>query len=227
MMPEKLKIKPRAPSQLAEITVLFNPNSYTVEKTVNWGGLRGSKDGGQTQSKLNAPSLSFGGGASRQLTLELFFDVTESRDPRADVRVETNKLVALTRIMRDKQNPRPPVCEVTWGRAPTDSDFPFVGVVSHLTQKFTLFRATGEPVRATLNVTFLEFIEPQKDRRKTDPELTTHVVKRGDTLSGIAARLYRNPALWRVIAEANRIDDPRRQPPGRVLTIPKIERTKD
>ena len=226
MTPEKLTITPRA-AQMQPIAVLFNPNSYTVEKSVNWGGGLGSRGSKQTQTQLNAPPLSFGGGESRRLTLELFFDVTESRNQRADVRAETNKIVALTRILRDKQNPRPPVCEVSWGRAPTDSDFPFVGVVTNLTQRFTLFRPTGEPVRATLNVTFLEFIERNRDRRQTDPELTTHVVKRGDTLSHVAAQYYRNPAMWRVIAEANRIDDPRRQPAGRVLTIPKVERVKD
>jgi nucleoid-associated protein YgaU len=45
-------------------------------------------------------------------------------------------------------------------------------------------------------------------------------VRRGDTLSGIAAAEYGDPALWRPIARANGIVDPRHVEPGRELTIP-------
>ena len=228
---EKLKITPfrkqgkklvRAKDQ--EIPVLFNPNSYSITKTVTWSpppSSTGSR--ARTQNKLNAPILSFGGGGSRQLTLELFFDVTElSAQPgqAVDVRTETNKIVALTRIERDQG--QPPVCEVSWGKAPTNSDFPFIGVVSNLTQRFTLFMSDGRPVRAILTVVLLEFLDPEQDKRKTDPELTTRVVKRGDTLSSIAAEVYLDPALWRIIAEANQVDDPRQLQTGTTLTIPKL-----
>lgn len=220
---EKLKITPLSPSKLDEITVLFNPSSYSIVKTVAW---RSSDTAAGNDSKarrsLNAPPLAFGGGGSRQLTLELFFDVTETVEniETVDVRRETNKIVALTRIERDLG--RPPVCQVSWGAAPTNSDFPFKGVVKQLTQRFTLFESTGRPVRANLTAIFLEFLDPKEDQRKTDPELTTRIIKRGDTLSSIAADVYRDPALWRIIAEANRLDDPRRLEIGRSLTIPRL-----
>jgi nucleoid-associated protein YgaU len=77
-------------------------------------------------------------------------------------------------------------------------------------------------VRANLNVTFTEFPDPEIDQRKLDPEFTTRVVKRGDTLSGIAAEMYGDPAVWRAIARANRLDDPLRLEIGRPLQIPKM-----
>ena len=200
---------------------MFNPNSYSVEKSVSWD-TSGGEGADKTQRKFNAPALTFGGGGSRTLSLELFYDVTESADRVKDVRKETGRLVALTRIMADRKNPHPPVCKISWGSKVKNSDFPFTGVVTSLTQRFTLFSRTGEPLRATLNVSFREFLDPEKDLKDTDPELTTYVVKRGDTLASIAAGVYGDPALWRVIAEANRQDDPRRQQTGRVLTIPKI-----
>lgn len=217
-MNEKLKITPLPPSRLKEFTVLFNPNSYSIEKSVTWDSSGGA---GATQRKFNAPALTFGGGGSRTLSLELFYDVTESDDRQKDVRRETGKLVALTRIMADRKSPHPPVCKISWGRKVKNSDFPFTGVVTSLSQRFTLFSRTGEPLRATLNVSFREFLDPEKDLKDTDPELTTYVVKRGDTLASIAASLYGDPTLWRIIAEANRQDDPRRQKVGGVLTIPK------
>lgn len=52
-------------------------------------------------------------------------------------------------------------------------------------------------------------------------------VKSGDSLTLIAAQVYGDPRLWRLIAEANGIDDPLRFPgeeylndPERPLLIP-------
>ena len=204
--------------------VLFNPNTYSITKSVTWSVPQSAMAGGaQTDRKVNAPTLTFGGGGSRQLTLELFYDVTESIQgtPIDDVRKETNRIVALTRIERDLN--RPPAVEITWGYAsPAGSDFPFTGVVSNLVQRFTLFTSDGKPVRASLTVVFTEFLDPKMDQRQTDPELTTRVVKRGDTLNGIAGEIYHDPMLWRIIAEANHLDDPRQLQIGQMLAIPKL-----
>jgi len=221
---EKLTITPivikknRIEQRLAPIFVLFNPESYSVSKTVNWSGDR--------SEKFNAPSIHFGGGDSRQLMLKLFFDTAISANTQGqaanleDVRQETNKIVALTRIEREEQHPR--ICELAWGKAPVGSDFPFVGVITSLNQEFTQFSRNGQPIRATLTVTFMEYLNPELDQRKTDPELTTQVIRGGATLNSIAGDLYHDPRLWRVIAEANNIDDPRRLPIGRTLIIPDI-----
>lgn len=196
--------------------VLFNPNTYSITKTVTWSPIV------ETDRKVDAPPLNYGGGASRSLSLELFYDVTEPIDgvTIADVREKTNEIVKLTLIQRELK--RPPAVQISWGAAPpANSDFPFTGVVSTLTQRFTLFSSDGKPLRATLNVTFTEFLDPELNQRQTDPEFTTRRIKRGDTLSGIAAEVYRNPALWRLIAEANNLDDPRHLTIGQTLAIPK------
>ncbi len=205
--------------RLPPIAVLFNPESYTISKTVNWTKT--------TSNQFNAPLSSFGGGDSRQLSLKLLFDVSLpiSQQGRsrvlADVRQESNKIVALTRIERDEQHPR--VCEVAWGNAPVGSDFPFLGVITSLTQEFTQFSRSGKPIRATLNVTFTEYLNPELDKRKTDPELTTQVIRGGVKLDSMAADVYHDPKRWRVIAEANGIDDPRQLPVGRRLVIPDLK----
>lgn len=231
-MVEKLKITPlkqqtggKGFDRLADITVMFNPESYAISKSVTWSPPQSSSgSGGKTDRKVNAPSLTFGGGGSRQLSLELFFDVSE-RPNQPDVRTETNQIVALTRMIRgDKGREEPPrVCEVSWGKAPIDSDFPFRGVMTSLTQKFTLFSAEGNPLRANLTVTFLEFLPPEEDQRRTDPELTSRIVRRGDSLSTIATEVYGDATQWRSIATANRLSDPRNLEAwiGQRLTIPK------
>lgn len=241
MTVEKLNIQPLSPAAFAAkfpkgIDVLFNPNAYAITKPVTWtqyngGGMATSASGvgrpSTTYRDLDAPPLAFGGGGSRSLTLQLFFDVTEggADGKTTDVRAETNKIVALTRIQRGqgKDEQKPPICRVSWGapaQSSEPSDFPFDGVVTNLTQNFVLFRADGIPVRANLTVVFTEYIDPLQNKRHNDPDLTTYLVKRGDTLSAIAARMYRDPSQWRLIAIANQLDDPRQLPIGRRLSIP-------
>ena len=58
---------------------------------------------------------------------------------------------------------------------------------------------------------------------ETQTETLTHVVKRGETLSSIAAEEYNDPTLWRSIAETNGINNPRRVAPGDVLAIPPVQ----
>lgn len=233
MKPEKLTFTPMSRDLKTKFDkrvfkVLFNPNSYSITKSVTWsqtGGSVSSPSSGTgsenaTQRFLDAPTLNFGGGGSRQLTLNLFFDVTER--PNTDVRAETNKIVELTKKDRDQKCPLP--CEISWGGGGASNyDFPFVGVITSLTQNFVLFSSDGKPLRANLTVVLTEYPDPEKNQRQTDPELTTRIVKRGDTLSSIAGELYFDPSLWRIIAEANGLDDPRRLAVGSRLTIPKLE----
>ena len=71
MAPSKLTIAPEG-GQL--ITVMFNPNSYTITKSIVWT----PSTVATADVKANAPVLSFGGGDSRILELDLFFDTTVS-----------------------------------------------------------------------------------------------------------------------------------------------------
>jgi hypothetical protein len=200
------------------LKVLFNPSGYSISKSVSWEMGKSEND-----RRLNAPGLTFGGGGSRQLILNLFYDVTEPIEGRVidDVRIETNQLVELTRIERDLE--RPPVVQVSWGQAPIGSDFPFTGVITSLKQIFVLFTSEGKPVRANVDLTLMEVLKPDLDQRETDPEMTAYRIKRGDSLAGIAATLYGDPGRWRIIAEANGLDDPRALEIGRTLSIPELE----
>lgn len=216
-------------SSLSPFYVPFNPTSYSITKAVSWGSQlavaatgQGSGDANKRAiaRHLDAPGLEFGGGMSRTLTMELFFDATEVDGSPKDVRKQTDQLVMLTRIEREAG--QPPICLLSWGQAPSNSDFPFYGVITSLTQNFLLFDQTGTPLRARLNVTFTEYNDPKKNVQQTDPDLTTHQVMRGETLPAIAERWYGDPAEWRVIARANSIDDPRQLEIGGRLVIPSL-----
>ena len=54
----KLTIRPDGGQ---DILVLFNPNSYTITKSVTWNADQASGGKNHTQIELNAPPLKFGG----------------------------------------------------------------------------------------------------------------------------------------------------------------------
>jgi nucleoid-associated protein YgaU len=201
--------EPREPPK-----VMFNPNSYSITKAVTWNG--------SPSGVLNAPLLAFGGGGSRVLSLELFFDVTDAGG-EVDVRTETDRIVRMTRIMRDQDSQRPPVCEIKWGEEKHE-DFPFQGVITSLDQHFKLFHRNGRPLRAVLNVEFTEFLSAEDDLRMTDPEQTTHTARPHDTLAGISAQAYGTPTQWRRIqnADGKQIENPRAIAAGTRLVVPKL-----
>jgi nucleoid-associated protein YgaU len=207
--------------------VAFNPNKYTINKGISWtvpGGKASEGSAEQTNSTQNAQPLTFSGGQSRSISLDLLFDSTEATTDRdRDVRNQIKRIVGLGRIIRDLKPPRPPVCEISWGPAPQKgSDFPFTGVLAKLNETFTLFADNGTPLRVNLTLEFTEWLDPKADALQNDPEFTTRLCKRGDSLSSIAAETYSDPTQWRVIAEANALDDPRNIPIGMRLNIPKI-----
>ena len=103
----------------------------------------------------------------------------------------------------------------------------FQCIVESVKQKFTLFSPEGIPLRATLTVTLREYktLEEQlKHLNLTSPNRThSHVVQRGETLSGIAGQYYERPGEWRQVAETNSVEDPRRMAVGMFLAIPPIQ----
>ena len=189
------------------IKVLFNPTEYTLEQS--------NQIAESPIPGLNAPILQYVHGNVRTLSMDLYFDTYEQQ---TDVRAETDKIYGLLGIVGSTHVP--PICVFEWG------SLRFRCVVERVGGRFTLFLSSGVPARATLSVTLKEFIDVQTLVRDPKTESADHIktytVKLHDTLSGIAAAEYGDPALWRPIAIANRIDNPRALVPGQVLSIPAL-----
>ena len=115
---------------------------------------------------------------------------------------------AITDLMAiDSTTHAPPVLLFTWG------SLTFTCVLARANQKYQMFSSTGMPVRARVQVTFNEFrnieLEAKEIKRQTADYTKRRVVGQGETLSAIAADVYDDPTLWRPLAMANEIDDPR------------------
>jgi hypothetical protein len=211
--PEKAKIiNLDDPSDLP-IDCLFNPNEYTFSKRNTWRK--------EPVKGKNVPQLEFVGGDSMTLKMQLFFDTYATGD---DVRRTTDRIWKLMSI-NDKLTDmtsikgRPPTVEFHWG-----STWSFSAVITDISQKFTMFRYDGRPVRATLDVTFLQVKDKgkypgQNPTTVGQPGYRRRIVNEGETLDWIAFEEYGNCAMWRFIADTNNLDDPMRLRPGQVLAI--------
>lgn len=194
------------------VVALFNPNQINLQKSVNWRLV--------PAAERDVPAAQFTYGDPTTLTMDLFFDTFEAS---TDVRAYTQQIVALTTVEDHGNIHRPPICQLSWGQFGVF----FQGVMQNLSQRFTLFKADGTPLRATLGCTFQEWRSDEEEARRQKKESVdvakSHVVRRGETLSSIAGQVYHDPQRWRPIADANRIDNPRMLSPGQVLTIPALQ----
>jgi len=225
------------------IQALFNPGELTRSRRVTWEPLEPVNEGGGWTA---APvPLRFGGTDPQTFEVDLFFDTYEARTPASgwqrsasfvlpavpglpgqaseatDVTVLTRRVTRLAEV--DQKRHRTPICELSWGTF----EKIFTGVLTGLTERITLFLADGTPVRSTLSCSFLE-ADWNNDALALELEssdvVKTWVVRRHDTLQGIAAAEYGDPRQWRRIATANGVVRPRDVRPGMVLTIPKLTR---
>lgn len=189
--------------------VIFNPAEYSLQK--------GNQFASAPLPGLSNPVLSFVNGDADILSMDLFFDTYTNRGG-SDVRDETKKIARLLDI--DPTIHAPPPVRFVWG------PLSFRAVIERLSQRFTMFREDGVPVRATLSVTFKEYktIEDQLSERPTESSDWTkrRVVADQDRLCLIAAIEYGDPTVWRVIADANEIDNPRILVPGLELRLPPL-----
>jgi nucleoid-associated protein YgaU len=190
-----------------EFEVLFNPEEYSLNRDNNFAS--------HSVPGLSSPLLQFAHGNLQTLEMELLFDTYERQ---GDVRDVTKELLKLMDI--DPELHAPPVLVVQW------ASLQFRCVMSRANQKFLLFLPDGRPVRARINVTFQEYVDPSLEPlqvgRMTADFTKVHVVKQGETIDRIAAERYDNPLIWRVIAVANRLDDPRALKTGQELVVPSL-----
>jgi len=180
----------------------FNPNQLTVTMVNNYQDQTTPGAGKITQTST--------GVNQRTLSTQFFFDTSGNGQ---DVRDKTKCVMDM--LQKRGKSSAPPICVFVYGA------FMFVGSVVSATLRFIMFSREGKPIRATIDVTMSEYKSMSGESFVTPPEveMKTAVKKSGEELFLIAAREYGNPAMWRMIAKANGIPNPRVVPVGMQLNI--------
>jgi nucleoid-associated protein YgaU len=197
----------------------FNPTEYSVSKTNDW------KYKQVTGTSFAPPE--FGGGGPRQLELSLLFDrqlAADDEKPSKSVRESTAILLDAMEVPKEKTGGTPtavpPFVTFQWGH------FVFKGVCTSLTIAFKLFSPVGEPIRADVKLTLKQAEvapEGQNPTTRSTPGVAVHTVRDGDSLPSISYAAYGDATQWRLIAEANGMDNPMHLRRGASLSVPRLE----
>jgi len=193
----------------AVIDCMFRPKELSLSKTNTWST--------EQVKEKDVPKIEFGGGGAEELKMQLFFDTYQTGE---DVRHHTNEVWSLMYVTKKKE---PPKCQFTWGKY-----LSFKAVITSISQQFTLFLSNGTPVRSTLDVSFKQATNeksppPQNPTTVSKPGYRTRRVIQGETLDWIAFEEYGDANKWRLIADINKLDDPRSLEEGLVLAIAPLD----
>jgi nucleoid-associated protein YgaU len=193
----------------------FNPKELSLSKSAKW----------ERQAARNGSSagpVQFTGAEPSKLSLEMFFDATDTHDGTVVAAVETLLSCCVpTAETRDQKKALPPLVVFSWGSL---TGFP--AFVSQVSAKYTLFSSDGTPLRATCSISLEEVAGEVKGQNPTSGALAVrrhHTVVAGDSLASLAYAEYGDPTMWRALAAYNGVDDPLRLPPGSDLLVPAPE----
>jgi len=166
----------------------------------------------------SAPQQSYSGGQPDEVSLDLLLDGTGVVGEAGSIGTKLEALIGLTAFQGDTHQPY--YVHAHWGR------FSFRGILTQVDVTYKLFDREGEPLRATCKLAFKEALSPQEvaagDRRESPDLFHTWLVGDGETLDGIAAKVYGDPAYWRPLAKANSLTNPRGLRTGDLLVLPPL-----
>lgn len=210
------------------VTVQFNPASLRV----------GYSNQVQTNDQSNNSSTQFVGKGSAKLSLELIFDISmplgqdsESGAPPSgsvtDVRELTREvaffITPLPAEGEDEGKYIPPGTRFSWG------SFYFDGIVESMDETLDLWSEDGRPLRATvaLNMSQQGVVVGYNPDATDPPQAAAgapagtrplQAAQDGDSIQGMATKAGR-PADWKLIAQANGIENPRVLAPGTLVDM--------
>jgi hypothetical protein len=206
------------------IQALFNPTEFTITKGNNWtfDAIKGK----------SLPKGKFGGGKPREMQVNLLLDQSLPNDGMS-VKEITDKLFKMMEVPSGSSaggpGSVPPLVTFQWGEM-----IPFKAACTSLTVAFQLFKPNGTPIRADVKLALTQAetatsASSSSANKKGNPTtrseggLGVHVVRGGDSLQSVAHHTYGDPGRWRLIAEANGIDNPLHLRRGTSLNLPRLD----
>ncbi|MDI2031954.1 LysM peptidoglycan-binding domain-containing protein [Saccharopolyspora sp. TS4A08] len=217
IMEPPAKVGAGAGARLKEVRFQFNPNRLSLTKSTEW-----RRKPARMADESATPE--FVGSGPRSLSLEVFLDATDKHDGSVEKKVEDLMLACVpTPKSLAAKKPASPWVRFEWGTAKTTS---FDGVLSSFSVEYSLFDVDGTPLRATCSLSIEEAgadTPGQNPTSGSENARRTHRVVAGDSLAHLAWQEYGDATAWRLIAEANDIDDPMILAPGAELLVPALD----
>ncbi len=194
-----------------EFRAMFNPENFKLGKVFQFDDAQADSETGSEQK--------FRSIAPREFNFELLLDGTGASGEDLDVESEIEHLRKITGIGNGAEK-RPTYVTLSWGR------FTLRCVLKKLEFKYSLFRADGTPVRATISTCFSEY-KTALQQLAENPDLASSLTKlvlpeEGTPLDLLAHLNYGDSEMLVAIAQQNGLDSLRELVPGERLELPPL-----
>ncbi|MBI3525616.1 MAG: peptidoglycan-binding protein [Betaproteobacteria bacterium] len=194
--------------------VMLNPSGYTYDQEIKYS----------TETALGDPAKApkFKCAGKEKVNFSIVLDgtgVVPVSGAAVDVKTQIQKL---NKVCYDYNgsNHEPNIVQLVWG------SLSFNGRLTSMSTEYTLFKPTGEPLRAKIKLTFTDYVSVKEEAlkaNKTSPDLTHLIeVKAGDSLPLLCFRIYKNSAYYLEVAKSNGITNFRDIKPGTRLNFPPL-----
>lgn len=194
---------------------MLNPEKYDHSFAIKY-----SDKGAIGQSAANTR---FSGVDPETLKISTMIDTTgaigDADASAGDVKTQLKDLADIVyKYDGDAHEPSP--VQVLWGSQI------FIGRLKSMSVDNTLFKASGEPLRAKLQLEFKSFMSNEEEAlraNRSSPDMSHLVeVRAGDTLPLMCHRIYRDSSYYLEVARHNGITDFRDLEPGSKLHFPPL-----
>ena len=204
---EKSKTDPNKETEVTVLVVNFNPKELTLQRSASFG---------QAENKANAAELQYKGGDNLTLGMTLYFDTFE-----AGASVRTVYMTKLEKLMKVKDptppattgTPAPNTAASSGGTGKTDKTkddkaqgtasppsvlfvwgkFRFKGVITSLSQKYTMFLADGTPVRAEATISMQQTAPTTAELAAEDDDALSSDKPSAEDTKAYGALAFQNP----------------------------------
>ncbi|MCK9182476.1 MAG: hypothetical protein M0P13_06320 [Fibrobacteraceae bacterium] len=207
----KCKNKGRAEDKgFAPFAVLLNPENYTITSKIAYN----NKESGQ-ELKFNSDSLDVIKFSA--LTFDSTGAIPDSGRLNVKKRIDQLKKVICA---YDGSEHETPVVKLEWGSLIRYAR------LSDMNVQYVLFSEDGTPLRATVDLSFIE-AELEKEilakKNKSSPDMTHLVeVKAGDSLPLMCSQIYNDASYYLEVARVNGLSNFRQLKAGSYLYFPPL-----
>lgn len=202
----------------AGFEVMINPAGYTHERKISYSRLErfGGIGTPNRFSRIEPEEISFE---------EIVIDGTGVVAPATasavvpDVKTQIQTLSGVVYKYNGSFHEPTPV-KLVW------SSMVFVGRLKSMSVNYTLFRPSGDPLRAKVKLSFAGMMSAQEEAARANqssPDLSHEVlVVEGDTLPLLCYRIYRDSNYYPEVAACNGLSNFRKLVPGTRLLFPPL-----
>lgn len=200
-----------------KIYVLVNPNQYSFDATQSY-----SKQKPISKKKNSGESA---GTEPGHFSFKLWFDRTGAFEASPALDDEKSKgiepdIEQLKKVLYGKTEAN--YLKISWGT------LDFNCRVKSLRVNYTLFSPSGNPIRASVDVTFKEDENIKNVKANANSDLSNETkevtAKAGDTLPLMALQVYGSALYFLSVAKVNKLSSFRKLKPGQKIVFPPLSK---